>query len=348
MRYVILLFLGISISVSAINTTDLIFKKAILEEELHRKLEDNKEFKKALAFKESSGRLHVINSIGAIGMYQFMPNTLKDLGFGHITLQKFKEDPTIFPETLQENALELKIQRDLQQLQYRRFSKNGSVNYLIKADSIIANIEVSIAGLIAGCHLGGVQGVINFLDSKGSRNPQDAYGTSIFKYIKEFSAYKYHYIEPLKLKSEIQCLEDSLNLSSPYLSRKLKLFTFIQILGKLHVTEIALIYHYKKTFSLQSELKLYTHLLELGYSYQSIIEEFCSSEVPHQRDMPCPTQEDGERWSGIMQGSGMDKLKYLKEPPSYLKGVDCSNFTLSRYGMLHGTLNYLTCLQNLN
>ena len=347
MRYVILLFLGISISVSAINTTDLIFKKVLLEEELHRKLEENKIFKKELAFRESSNRPDVINSIGAMGMYQFMPYTLKDLGLGHITVQKFREDPSIFPETLQEDALELKIQKDLQQLQYQRFRKNGSINYLNKADSIIQSVDVSVAGLIAGCHLGGVQGVINFLDSNGTRNPSDVYGTSIFKYIREFSAYKYHFIEPLKLKSEIQCLQDSLDLLNPCLLRKSKLYIFQKVLIKSNVTEIALIYHFKKTFT-QANPKLFTYLLEYKSNYQNIIEVYYSLEAQRQKDMPCPTQERGEKWSGIMQVNGMDKLKYQKELRSYQKEVDFSNFTLSRYGMLLGTLNYLTYFQSLN
>ena len=347
MRYVILLFLGLSTSVSAINTTDLIFKKVLLEEELHRKLEENKIFKKALAFKESSNRPDVINSIGAMGMYQFMHYTLKDLGLGHITVQKFREDPSIFPETLQEDALELKIQKDLQQLQYQRFRKNGSINYLNKADSIIQSIDVSVAGLIAGCHLGGVQGVINFLDSKGTRNPSDIYGTSIFKYIKEFSAYKYHFIEPLKLKSEIQCLQDSLDLLNPCLLRKSKSYIFQKVLIKSNVTEIALIYHFKKTFT-QVNPRLFTYLLEYKSNYQNIIEVYYSLEAQQQKDTPCPTQEHGEKWSGIMRVNGMDKLKYQKEPHSYQKEIDFSNFTLSRYGMLHGTLNYLTYFQNLS
>src|SRR5690606_7726947 len=62
-------------------------------------------FKEALAFKESQGRYHIVNSQGYLGKYQFGGSTLNLMGIHD--LEAFMEDPI-----LQERAFEANIARN--------------------------------------------------------------------------------------------------------------------------------------------------------------------------------------------------------------------------------------------
>jgi len=58
--------------------------------------------------------------------------------------------------------------------------------YLVK-NVYIAGIQITLSGLVAGAHLGGIGGIRKFLAS-GS-GPKDVSGTSVKSYIKRFVGY---------------------------------------------------------------------------------------------------------------------------------------------------------------
>lgn len=137
-------------------------------------------FAKHLGFRESGNRSDVINPIGCIGEFQFHPNTLKRLGYSHVTVEKFRKDPTIFPPEQQRKCLEKLIEINSMDLQrYEKFIGQK-----------INGIEITKAGLLAGMHLGGLGSVKKFLNSNGKADSSDMNGTSVGMYIKEFSNYK--------------------------------------------------------------------------------------------------------------------------------------------------------------
>lgn len=139
-------------------------------------------FKEAVAFKESQGKYHVINTLGYLGKYQF----------GKSTLKRFKINNTqLFLETpeLQEDA----------------FIALCSVNKWILRKDIrrsvgkkINGIKITESGIIAAAHLAGAGNVKKYLRSNGKNLFKDAYGSSIQHYIKLFSGYDTSFIEANK------------------------------------------------------------------------------------------------------------------------------------------------------
>ena len=76
---------------------------------LQNHIATNNKFKLALGKRESNNNEFAINTIGAIGIWQFTTPTLATLGYKNITYKKFKLNPSIFPRALQEEVLEAKI-----------------------------------------------------------------------------------------------------------------------------------------------------------------------------------------------------------------------------------------------
>lgn len=132
-----------------------------------------------LGYRESRNRWDAVNQIGCIGAYQFHPATLKHMGY-NISTRAFQNDNSIFPKELQRKVLKTYIKLCRLQLQpYNVYTMNKEIK----------GIKITRAGLIAGCHLGGIQSVILFLESNGTIDRADANGTKISDYIKEFSIY---------------------------------------------------------------------------------------------------------------------------------------------------------------
>ena len=338
------LFLLLSVTVFSNSAIDLHYNKLYLEEKLELLNKENQEFKKALASSESNLDYNIVNSIGAIGAWQFMPYTLKDLGYDSITVAKFKENPNIFPKELQEHVLNLKIKNDLKLLTNQWWRGSTNVNYLEKyVGKEIYGVKISLAGIIAACHLGGAGGVIKFFDSHGVYNPKDTYGTSLFSYMSTFSKYNYNYKEINQINNKIACLEDSLEKSIHSYGR-LNIF-----LSDLHLkdTETVLTLNSQRTQSLMStNLKSYIYHLDLKLNYQNIIEEYLHSEVQLHQDIILICQEDMVKLNGIIKMNGKELLRYFHHHHQlYQKTQDCSNFILSQFGMLHGMLSYLTSFQ---
>lgn len=126
-----------------------------------------------LAIRESGSDWTLVNSIGAIGKYQFMPITLKTLGYNFSTAE-FIEDPYIFPEEEQDYAMMrlLKLNRSILKPYFNLIGKT------------IYGYEISESGLLGAAHLAGAGNVIKFL--KTGYNPSDKYGTRLTDYLLAF------------------------------------------------------------------------------------------------------------------------------------------------------------------
>lgn len=136
-------------------------------------------FKEALAFKESQGAYDVVNTLGYLGKYQFGKSTLKR--FKIYNTQLFLENPEI-----QEDA----------------FIALCSVNkWILKKDirrsvgKKINGIKITESGILAAAHLAGAGNVKKYLRSNGVNKFEDAYGSSIQHYLKQFSGFNTSFIE---------------------------------------------------------------------------------------------------------------------------------------------------------
>lgn len=139
-------------------------------------------FKEALAFKESRGNYFSVNSLGYLGKYQFGKETLKVLGI-------YNPNYFLYNPALQEKAFIANAKRNkwILRKDIKRFvGKN------------IAGIPITESGILAAAHLAGPGSVKIFLRSYGQHNFEDAYGTSVFNYMKRFSGYDTSYINAYK------------------------------------------------------------------------------------------------------------------------------------------------------
>lgn len=132
-----------------------------------------------LGLKESNNNWKAVNTEGYIGEWQFGQCTLKTLGYGHITLNKFKKDPYIFPRSLQKQVL-----RELMD-----FNIGELVPYEKYIGITINGVKITRSGLLAAMHLGGIVSVQKFLESHGTIDFKDLYGTKTSDYIREFGIY---------------------------------------------------------------------------------------------------------------------------------------------------------------
>lgn len=145
-------------------------------------------FVEHLGYKESRNDWTIINTINCFGEWQFAHSTLKDLGFGHITPEDFRNDPNVFPRELQLEVLKTLISVNEMSLS-RNVYKDVPLKYEYFIGMEINGIPITKAGLLAGMHLGGLGGIKAFLISNGKIDKKDAYGTRVSDYIKEFSIY---------------------------------------------------------------------------------------------------------------------------------------------------------------
>jgi hypothetical protein len=139
-------------------------------------------FREALAFKESRGRYHVVNTLGYLGKYQFGTSTLKR--FKIYDTRSFLNDPS-----LQEDAFlalcslnKWILRKDIRRSVGKRM--NGTV--------------ITESGILAAAHLAGAGNVKKYLRSGGKIDFKDAYGSSIQYYLKRFSGYDTSFVEAVR------------------------------------------------------------------------------------------------------------------------------------------------------
>lgn len=144
-----------------------------LDNEYKRKKEFY-DFLKAVALRESSGNQWSINKYGMLGLYQFSPKTLHFLG-----IKEKRYDYLNCVET-QNNAM----------LSYLRFNKNVLNDYIRRYDGkYFKGIHITASGILAGAHLTGAGGVIEFFEDNGKYNQVDGNNVHVKEYIEEFAGY---------------------------------------------------------------------------------------------------------------------------------------------------------------
>ena len=130
-------------------------------------------FKEALAFKESRGDYQAINRLGYLGKYQFNINTLSLLGIHdkqRFLAQSELQEQAFFWYTARNKWI---LRKDLKRSVGRQI--NG--------------IEITESGILAAAHLAGAGNVKKYLRSGGNFVFEDAFGTSIEAYLKNFAHY---------------------------------------------------------------------------------------------------------------------------------------------------------------
>lgn len=139
-------------------------------------------FKEAVAFKESRGKYHIVNSLGYLGKYQFGRTTLR-----HFNIHDSKE--FLNNPELQEKAFIALCERNKWRLK-KEIKRNVGRK--------INGVEITESGILAAAHLAGAGNVKKYLRSNGKNAFTDAYGTNIRYYIKKFAGYDMSFVKPVE------------------------------------------------------------------------------------------------------------------------------------------------------
>jgi len=146
---------------------------------------DRQKYKALLGFEESRNRYNIENSIGALGKYQFMPDTLNGLqNTYNLPAWKnaayFLSNPNLqekYIDALIADALNF-IERNNLKIYFGR-TVSGSMKYKT------ISAPLNVYGMLAGAHLSGVGNLKRFLES--GYNPNDG-NTSLSDYAALFSS----------------------------------------------------------------------------------------------------------------------------------------------------------------
>jgi hypothetical protein len=134
-------------------------------------------FANALAQAESGGNYGAVNSLGYTGKYQFGDARLDD--FRRATGQSFTMDDFRQNPEMQEAAFAWHL-ADID----RAITSRGLDRFI---GQTINGVPITLDGLRAMAHLGGIGGMTQFVTSGGRYNPSDAYGTSLSDYATRFA-----------------------------------------------------------------------------------------------------------------------------------------------------------------
>lgn len=188
-QILLLFFILIEIPAFAPNiSTDYSFVS--IQKELHKQFlrdEDKKyqknlrDFKRALAHRESGNNWKEYNPYGYIGKYQFGKAALEITGYGNVDFVSFMSNPSIFPEKDQDKAMDSLL--SFNQLLLEPFIEKYSGRY------IMDSVKITRIGLLAAAHLAGPGNVKRFLESNGQHNPIDQMGTALSDYLTTFGAH---------------------------------------------------------------------------------------------------------------------------------------------------------------
>jgi hypothetical protein len=166
------------------------------------KINEWNRFKNDFAFKESGNNPEAYNKYGYFGLYAFGDNALEDIELDSVTFKKFLIYKTkLFPVWLQDIALKQYTDYNWYRLTHTTIVTKDTIytiiteKYIIFIDKIFFGVEISKSGLLAACHLVGVNKVRKFLRSKNrkqmiDRDYSDANGIKITQYLKQFKNYK--------------------------------------------------------------------------------------------------------------------------------------------------------------
>jgi hypothetical protein len=162
-----------------------------------------------------------VNGIGAMGAWQFMPGTLRFLGYKDLSFKRFLND-----KNLQRKYM-------IQLIQYHMFLlKKQSKTYKITPynfiGEVIHSVEISLSGLLAASHLAGVGGIQKFL--VGKRNATD--GTSSvksylikFKNIMNPKTIEAYQLFQKGILAFARAEQQGIRVDVPYIERKIQTLT---------------------------------------------------------------------------------------------------------------------------
>jgi len=142
--------------------------------------ENLKNFKSAIAARESSDNWKEYNPYGYIGKFQFGKAALEITGFGHVDFVDFMNNPSVFPEKDQERAMDSLL--NINEFILKSYIDKFDGEYLMDT------VRVTRTGLLAAAHLAGPGNVKRFLETEGEYNPRDKMGTSLSDYLTTFAA----------------------------------------------------------------------------------------------------------------------------------------------------------------
>lgn len=131
-------------------------------------------FMRRVAVIESGGNHKITNEFGMMGKYQFSPSTVRVLGF-NVSKQEFLQNPH-----LQDTVMLAYMKANHRELEQLIDRYNGKT---------IRGVKVTRAGILAGAHFAGSQGVRQYLNGAGP-NISDARGTTVAKYMSYFSNFQ--------------------------------------------------------------------------------------------------------------------------------------------------------------
>jgi hypothetical protein len=130
-------------------------------------------FMKKVALIESGNNHRVVNEFGMMGKYQFSPSTVRGLGY-KVDNKKFLSN-----SKLQDTVMLAYMKANNRELRHIIKRYNGKVHN---------GIKVTRAGILAGAHFAGSEGVVKYFRD-GGVGITDARGTTVHKYMSYFSTF---------------------------------------------------------------------------------------------------------------------------------------------------------------
>lgn len=176
MKCICLLILNF-IPLSAKNTLPVIVKTPSVVE-IKPTNKEFERFSNKMSLRESGNNPDTVNVQGYIGLYQFGKSALDIIGYGYVSIDSFKINPTIFPKHIQKIAFKKLIK--LNEMLLKDYIKRYNGRF-------VNGIKITKSGILGAAHLAGHGGVKKYFD-KGYVS-KDVFGTTIECYLKEFSGY---------------------------------------------------------------------------------------------------------------------------------------------------------------
>jgi len=156
-----------------------------------KKSSDFEKFASAIRKRESSNNYEIVNQYGYMGAYQFGMARLCDLGY-----TKRKEGTTGYSNSVFQWRTGYSKEYFLSNPDFQdRVFKQHCKDLIARIEKSFSEhlgkrvngIKITLSGLVAGSHLGGIGGIKNFLINH--YDIHDQFGTGVSDYVKKFSGY---------------------------------------------------------------------------------------------------------------------------------------------------------------